>query len=75
MAQASVVPDQAAGRNDAPYNWFGCARQFLVVDFDKTIRGQHASPVLGEPLVATEILHQFASLSETLVPNESEFDG
>ena len=61
VAQASVIPGEAARGNDSANDWFGLASQFLVIDLNKTIRRQNASPMIGKPLVATEVLDQFGT--------------
>jgi len=35
--------------------------QFFVIDLDKAIRWQHPPPMADEPLVATEIRHEFGT--------------
>src|SRR5262249_37820346 len=60
-AQARVVPRQAAGRDNPPDDWFGCAGQFLIIDLDEAIRGQYAPPMVDETLITAEILDQFGA--------------
>ena len=55
------MPGEAAGSDDAPDDWFGVTGQFLIIDFDEAVCGQHAPPMIHEPLVAAEICDQFVA--------------
>ena len=61
VAQASVIPGEAARGNDPADDWFRLASEFLVINIKEAIRRQNAPPMIGKPLVATEVLDQLGT--------------